>query len=200
MKRTILFILLLIMGGFITTMPTKATIHKRAVDLGSAASPCLGKGPKECAKSLRRGDHDFGVAVKAKQGYTLDNVWVKIRKSDGSNDRVIAQLKDNVTGGNMALIQFKEEDVADVYGWTVDELRQKGFQIRPKIESLGAGSGRQDKGKPIYLAYDTTNNNWTWAKSIGGKSIGIGTKWSAYYKSTKSVNDVGCEFDGVSND
>jgi len=161
------------------------------VDAGSIASPCTeNDSTLICAVKLRKQSYPFGVAVKAVPGYTLDKIWMRIRRHDGSGDKDLVIHHDDVTAGNFALFQFHPKDVASKLGISMEKLELEGFQIRPKIKSLGAGSNRQDKCVVVSMRYSEADSVWTWAKNVSPNSEYklIGTKFTILYKSARSIN------------
>jgi len=144
----------------------------------------------ECAVYLRKNDYKFGIAVLGSMRYIIDKVWVKVRRADGSGDKTLVVLKENFDSDKFALFQLHPLDVASKLGLSEDELQKKGFQIRAKIESSGAGSVRQDKCPVINMRY---NSKWEWAKgSFNYQSIK--GKFTLLFRSKGTLNNVKCSF------
>ena len=196
MKRFLITVLLCVLASSTVV----ADVRKRTVDGGSIASPChLEDSKLECAISLRSGGHPFGVAIKAKQAYTLDKIWLRVRRQNGSGAKDLLTHYDDVTAGNFALMQFHAEDVASKLGLSMTDLQKEGFQVRPKIESLGVGAGRQDKCAVVSFRYvEEEYPGWTWVKGGAAPNDAfkaMGNDFTVLYKSGGSVNDVKCRFD-----
>lgn len=195
MKRAIAAIAL----TAVAAAPALADVRERTFADASAFSKCLNLSSMDCAVKLRDSGHPFGVAVKSAGGYTIDKVWLRVTKSNGSGSKDISVLKQNVTAGALGLLQFHEEDAAGALGYSTSALRSNGFKIRPKIEALGAGSGRQDKCPAITMTYDTSKSAWYSQRGSGSKTK-VDTSFTLLFKSGGSVNNAKCGYDSAQND
>ena len=197
MKRILSTLLL----GIAISAPATADVRHRSVYVaGVFSTVCpLAYSVRKCAASLRNANYLFGVVIKPAGGYTIDKIWMRVRRSDGSHDGDLAIHYDDVGEDNFALFQFHAVDVAVKLDITPEQLQIDGFQIRPKIKSLGGGSGLQDKCPVILIRYDTGTNKWAWKKKSDTSHgvLPIGIKSVLLFKSAGTINNVICKFDGA---
>lgn len=187
-------------GGALGGAPAIADVLNRTVE-DSNQNDCLDQGNTmsdiDCAAAKRRSGYELGIAVKGngKIAYAVDNVWIRVRKSNGSGSKDVARHKDNITADDFSLTEFHYADVAAKLSMSMAALQTNGFQIRPKIESLGAGSGRQDKCPVVSFRY--SGGGWQWAKGDKPAASDFDTasaSFVALYRAGGTVNNVKCSF------
>jgi hypothetical protein len=184
---------------------------------GSAGSASIRKkvfeyaGGKICTsldcmmRNARDTDFPFAVIVMNPRAYTVKNVWLRVRRGDGSGATNLSTLSADITSGNHenGIFQFHEDDAAEALGLDLGQLRNEGFQIRAKIESSGLGGGREDRCPVIDLEYEqnpgaAARGYWKWSSEGAGKGL-VENGFTIAYKTDGSVNKVRCKIFDVGN-
>ena len=179
--------------------PASADVRERTVWKSGTESPCHEFTIHGCIRSFRRSDYPFGVALVGNDSYDTDNVWLRVKPANGSGDKDLSTIKSNLES-HFALFQFHDADVADRLKKSLDTLKAEGFRIRLKLESLGAGAGRQDKCPTFSFRWDAGAGQWTYAKGSDPKAKAykpIPELFTLEFTADGSLNDVKCGFDQV---
>ena len=148
------------------------------------------KGCKEGSKKHTKGQFNFNLVNP--MAYVVERTWLRARLADDKNWTEVRNRSANIQSVDGVSFQFNEQWIAQKLGTDVATLRQKGYHFRPKIKSVGAGAGREDKCKRSEVSYDDDSAKWTWRKEGGSKSYPAEKGHTFVYKASGSVNDVKC--------
>lgn len=192
-------LLLACLGSGLLAAPASAGVRERTVWKSGTESKCHDFTIHGCIRNFRRSSYPFGVALVGNDNYDIDNVWLRVKPGSGSGDKTLATIKSNLEA-HFALFQFHDQDVADRLGKSLDTLKAEGFRVRLKFESLGAGSGRQDKCPAFSFRWDAGAGAWTYAQGNTPESSDykpVPNLFTLEFNANGSLNDVKCGFEMV---
>ena len=140
----------------------------------------------------RRADQLFGTLLLGNDSYTVDELWLRVRRADGSGQSDLDHQVQDVSGSAGALFEFVPVEVAKALGISDSVLRGEGFQIRLKIGSARKGS---DNCPTFSVRYD---QGWKWAKGGSPRSSDFKTippGFTLVFRATKNGSgNAKCEY------
>ncbi len=193
-KLLLTFLAAALTGG---VSPAHADVKHNTIRTSGTTSTCSGLTRPACIRKHRGSGYPFGVALRGDEWFKIETIWVRVRKADGSRDKTLVTHKKNLSADWLGLIQFHPDDVAKAFGWSLEQLQDRGFQVRAKIESQGAGSGRQDKCPVFSFSFDDSSQDWTYAKGSSPTASNfksVKEEFTIHYEAKGTVNDVKCGF------
>lgn len=187
-----------------TGSPAGASYDEYYFDCAMLTATAEGKCPEKIRNHVG-GPFNFGIWNNS--SYFLGNVWIRARSPSENEFTEIGRYGRRITGGmggssdaKGVVFQFDINRLADKLNVGEATLKD-GFEVRIKIESVGAGSGREDRCHPAEVTYDSTNQRWLWRKKDDKASWHIIADDKIYmWKVGGTVNDVSCGLKSVGGD